>query len=524
MVFFVPLAPSLPTFLPPFLPPSLPSDLPSLPPSLPFAPLFCFCPRSESEVYSNHVEQTVHPNKMGDITEAHVLREMAVTARKIQVRVTPLARPGRHLILTRDVLATRRAWLRKHNPAPCYQDLSAAKGYLTRALWSLASAASLSPLWSPLWLRLHIESGEVLLALGDIKTALWHFSQHLAGLVARPIPPADATAGGRGRQGPWFKFHRELCTGCLYLGATLQSIMAHDLAAAFLMRSAGACRALAEGYVEDIAPYRPLTASAVPESIGANAASRPQGECDGLLALGQQRGEACGGALSLRPEGSAPLAKIRIRLEPCPGDAGREVVKVDIILDGRACNARLNRGALTFVSGNPSDNREAVGAPGSEGSGPLLAKPPLSHAGPVPHLSAIADLERSIDEVPKGLRKEEGRIRAWLSCAVADLERLRRPVLPSLPTTPVGAAGDSKNILLFKDEQGDISGDGGDGEGKTSGAAVVEEERLCEAEDEDEDWDKELEIEEKVNDSNVGTGMHSSEHEFLVDTRESHNT
>ena len=103
--------------------------------------------------------------------------------------------------------------------------------------------SSLSPLWSPLWLRLHVDAGSVMLALNELKTALWHLSQHVAGLAARSLPtksdnPHSNTA--------WKKFYTDLCTGCLYLGGTLHCAGVHDLAQSFLQTSAGACELLQE--------------------------------------------------------------------------------------------------------------------------------------------------------------------------------------------------------------------------------------------------------------------------------------
>ena len=89
------------------------------------------------------------------VTEAHILLEMASTARKIQ-------------------------------------DLNAAKGYLTRALWSMTSSTSLSPLWSPLWLELHAAIGSVMLALSEPKAALPHFSHYLSGVMAHQPPSATS--------------------------------------------------------------------------------------------------------------------------------------------------------------------------------------------------------------------------------------------------------------------------------------------------------------------------------------------
>jgi hypothetical protein len=371
--------------------------------------------------------------------------------------------------------------------AAVYQDLSAAKGYLTRALWSLASAASLSPLWSPLWLRLHIESGEVLLALGDVKTALWHFSQHLAGLVARPVPSPDATAGGRGRQGAWFRFHRELCTGCLYLGATLQSIMAHDLAVSFLMRSAGACHALAEGYVENAVPCLSLLSAAVGSS------GVEQGE--NQTAVSTQIGEGCASQLRCK---RLPLhmAKVRVRLERSSGNPSKEVVKVDIILDRNICSTRQSGSAerasiADTLSEDQTDSHTSLAA----GHDAKIPRPEASRAGPVPHPPAT-DLEKSIDDVHKALRKDDLRIRTWLSCAAADLERLRRPVLPSLPTTPVAVAMEATNKNTFKDEDSEDAAEWGAADHKTGGADAAGE--AGPGDEEEEDWDKELEIEEKV--------------------------
>eukprot|EP00960_Hanusia_phi_P037450 752953-Hanusia_phi.AAC.2 len=134
------------------------------------------------------------------ITEAHILHEMAITARKIQ-------------------------------------DLSAAKAYLERAFFSISSSKSLSPLWSPLWLRLHVDSGIVALSLGSTKTALWHFSQYLAGLVARqPSLSVDGPARTDSND-QTLKYYEELFMGCFFVGSTLQCSMAADLALIFIKYS-----------------------------------------------------------------------------------------------------------------------------------------------------------------------------------------------------------------------------------------------------------------------------------------------
>lgn len=82
-----------------------------------------------------------------------------------------------------------------------------------------------------------------MLALGELKTALWHFSQHIAGLAARSVPTKSE---GAQPQAAWHKFHRDLCTGCLYLGGTLHCAGVYDLARSFLQTSAGACEILDE--------------------------------------------------------------------------------------------------------------------------------------------------------------------------------------------------------------------------------------------------------------------------------------
>lgn len=146
----------------------------------------------------------------GSVHEAHVLYEMAVTSRLIQ-------------------------------------DLSAAKGYLTRAIQREALAGSLSPLWSSLQLQLHLESGKVLLAMGEAKSAMWYLTRYVAGLVARPAPSNDGSGLGL-----WCKFHSDLSLGCLYLGATLLCEGYCDLAVSFLRKSAGACELLLAG-IEDVA-------------------------------------------------------------------------------------------------------------------------------------------------------------------------------------------------------------------------------------------------------------------------------
>ncbi|EKX33183.1 hypothetical protein GUITHDRAFT_148091 [Guillardia theta CCMP2712] len=134
------------------------------------------------------------------ITEAHILHEMAITARKIQ-------------------------------------DLNAAKAYLERAFFSISSSKSLSPLWSPLWLRLHVDSGILALSLGSTKTALWHFSQYLAGLVARQPSLSVDTLVKYDSNDQTVKYYEELFMGCFFVGATLQCSMAPDLALTFIKYS-----------------------------------------------------------------------------------------------------------------------------------------------------------------------------------------------------------------------------------------------------------------------------------------------
>jgi hypothetical protein len=345
-------------------------------------------------------------------------------------------------------------------------------------------------------LRLHIESGEVLLALGDVKTALWHFSQHLAGLVARPVPSPDASAGGRGKHGAWFRFHKELCTGCLYLGAALQSITAHDLAVAFLLRSAGACRALAEGYMEDSAANR-LKVPALCVSS----------DCGGLHLA------PANGAATSQPSSSSSLelrqrnvAKVQIILEKNPKKGGKESFKVKILLDREACQdvsrARSSQGQMEK---SPAASTAAVGGAqakqqgsaddasgGSEsGAGSAMVEKGAGGALLGDASCALAAPEKRVDEVHKSLSKENVRIRSWLACATADLDRLRAGGVAS-------GAGESTELTAVKEEElsGTAAADAAEDKQRNSG--TIGNDVSGNEEDEEEDWDKELEIEEKV--------------------------
>ena len=77
------------------------------------------------------------------------------------------------------------------------------------------------------------------LALGDLKTALWHFSQYLAGLLARAAPAASP-GDGSAPAPAWVQFHNDVAAGAWLLGATLHSVGVCDLAARFLQTAAGA--------------------------------------------------------------------------------------------------------------------------------------------------------------------------------------------------------------------------------------------------------------------------------------------
>ena len=309
----------------------------------------------------------------------------------------------------------------------------------------------------------------MLLALGEFKTALWHFSQHLAGLIARPVPASDA---GRGKGGAWFRFHRELCTGCLYLGATLQSLTVHDLAVAFLLRSAGACHTLAEGYLE------------------AGPAEGPSAQTEDRSTGGERTGSR--ESMPLIPR--RPLATLKIRLGRSSENPERETVKIEISLDREACAARRTGSAK---AGAP-EGVDKAGATQDTGFPAPATEVAIKNSRL--RLDLVASTDKPVNEVRKGLQKEDLRIRSWLACAVNDLER-QRAGFQQAPTTPVGAARATVE-LVFREKDEEL----GTFEDKVQGGAAAGEDSLSRGEEDDEDWDKELEIEEMVRTSFVSLG------------------